>query len=43
MEKMSQVQKELQDALATKEGEVKTADEKAYAEGMADVTADYEK
>lgn len=42
-EKMSQAQKELQDALATKEAEVKAANEKAYAEGVADVTANYEK
>ncbi|XP_028084311.1 flocculation protein FLO11-like [Camellia sinensis] len=42
-EKMSQVQKELQDALAIKEAEVKAADEKGYNEGVADVTADYEK
>ncbi|XP_028052732.1 unconventional myosin-XVIIIa-like [Camellia sinensis] len=42
-EKMSQAQKELQDALATKEAEVKAADEKGYNEGVADVMADYEK
>ena len=42
-DKMAEAQKELQDALATKEAEVKAADEKAYAEGVADVTADYEK
>ncbi|XP_028102844.1 plectin-like [Camellia sinensis] len=42
-EKMSQAQKELQDALATKEAEVKAADEKGYNEGVADVAADYEK
>ncbi|XP_028116642.1 KNR4/SMI1 homolog [Camellia sinensis] len=42
-EKMTQAQKELQDALATKAAEVKAADEKPYAEGVADVTTDYEK
>ncbi|XP_028091964.1 nucleolin 1-like [Camellia sinensis] len=42
-EKMAQAQKELQDALATKEAKVKAADEKGYNEGVADVTADYEK
>ncbi|XP_028081305.1 uncharacterized protein LOC114282759 [Camellia sinensis] len=36
-----QAQKELQQALATKEAEVKEADEKAYAQGMADVAEDY--
>ncbi|XP_028062968.1 uncharacterized protein LOC114266278 [Camellia sinensis] len=42
-EKTVEAQKELQDALATKAVEVKVADEKAYAEGVADVMADYEK
>ncbi|CAL5326806.1 unnamed protein product [Camellia sinensis] len=36
-----QAQKELQQALATKEAEVKEADEKAYAQGMADVAEEY--
>ncbi|KAF5933810.1 hypothetical protein HYC85_029981 [Camellia sinensis] len=36
-----QAEKELQQALATKEAEVKEADEKAYAQGMADVAEDY--
>ncbi|XP_028076465.1 radixin-like [Camellia sinensis] len=39
--KKAQAEKELQQALATKEAEVKEADEKAYAQGMADVTEDY--
>ncbi|XP_028126575.1 myosin-7-like [Camellia sinensis] len=42
-DKMAEAQKELQDALVTKEAEVKAADEKGYNEGVADVTADYEK
>ncbi|CAL5348268.1 unnamed protein product [Camellia sinensis] len=42
-EKMTQAQKELQEALATKEAEVKAADKKGYNEGVADVTTDYEK
>ncbi|XP_028081875.1 dynactin subunit 1-like [Camellia sinensis] len=42
-EKIAQAQKELQDALATKEAEVKAADEKGYNEEVTDVTADYEK
>ncbi|GMP42759.1 hypothetical protein CsSME_00012391 [Camellia sinensis var. sinensis] len=42
-EKMTQAQNELQEALATKEAEVKAADEKGYNEGVADVTTDYEK
>ncbi|XP_028104287.1 uncharacterized protein LOC114303343 [Camellia sinensis] len=42
-EKTAQAQKELQDDLATKEAEVKAADEKGYNEEVADVTADYEK
>ncbi|XP_028053919.1 uncharacterized protein LOC114258210 [Camellia sinensis] len=41
-EMMEQAQKELQEALATKEAEIKDADEKAYAQGMADVTEAYE-
>ncbi|XP_028064596.1 axoneme-associated protein mst101(1)-like [Camellia sinensis] len=41
--KMVEAQKELQDALATKEAEIKAADEKAYAEGAADVNKDYKK
>ncbi|XP_028078571.1 uncharacterized abhydrolase domain-containing protein DDB_G0269086-like [Camellia sinensis] len=36
-----QAQKELQQALATKEAEVREADEKAYAQGMADVAEEY--
>ncbi|CAL5423522.1 unnamed protein product [Camellia sinensis] len=39
--KKAQAEKELQQALATKEAEVKEADEKAYAQGMADVAEDY--
>ena len=39
---MVQAEKELQEALATKEAEIKDADEKAYAQGMADVTDTYE-
>ncbi|XP_028125427.1 C-type lectin domain-containing protein 180-like [Camellia sinensis] len=42
-DKMAAAQRELQDALATKEAEVKAVDEKGYNEGVADVTADYEK
>ncbi|XP_028100848.1 uncharacterized protein LOC114300161 [Camellia sinensis] len=41
--KMIEAQKELQDALATKVAEIKAADEKAYAEGAADVKEDYKK
>ena len=37
----AQAEKELQQALATKEAEIKEADEKAYAQGMADVAEDY--
>ncbi|XP_028098904.1 uncharacterized abhydrolase domain-containing protein DDB_G0269086-like [Camellia sinensis] len=37
----AQAEKELQEALATKEAEIKKADEKAYAQGMANVTEDY--
>ncbi|XP_028111763.1 uncharacterized abhydrolase domain-containing protein DDB_G0269086-like [Camellia sinensis] len=36
-EKATQAEKELQEALATKKAETKEADEKAYAQGMADV------
>ena len=39
---MGQAQKELQQALAMKKFEIKDADEKAYAQGMADVTEAYE-
>ncbi|XP_028076669.1 uncharacterized protein LOC114278747 [Camellia sinensis] len=42
-EKMAEAQKELQDALATKEAEIKATDEKAYAEGMVDIKEDYRK
>ncbi|XP_028115146.1 uncharacterized protein LOC114313036 [Camellia sinensis] len=42
-DKVAQAQKELQDALATKETEIKDADEKAYAQGIDDVTEAYEK
>ncbi|XP_028080472.1 autophagy-related protein 11-like [Camellia sinensis] len=42
-EKTAQAQKELQEALATKDAELKAADEKGYKEGVANVTADYEK
>ncbi|XP_028126570.1 microtubule-associated protein futsch-like [Camellia sinensis] len=41
--KMAEAQKELQHALATKEAEIKAADERAYAEGAADVKEDYKK
>ncbi|XP_028118414.1 uncharacterized protein LOC114315986 [Camellia sinensis] len=41
-EKTAQAEKELQEALATKEAEIKDADEKAYAQGMVDVTEAYE-
>ncbi|XP_028090586.1 uncharacterized protein LOC114290810 [Camellia sinensis] len=41
-EKMVQVEKELQEALAIKEAETKDADEKAYAQGMTDVIDAYE-
>ncbi|XP_028115874.1 uncharacterized abhydrolase domain-containing protein DDB_G0269086-like [Camellia sinensis] len=40
-EKKAQAEKELQDALSTKDAEIKAADEKAYAQGMADVTEEY--
>ncbi|XP_028067631.1 uncharacterized protein LOC114270365 [Camellia sinensis] len=39
--KMVQAEKELQEALATKNAEIKEVDEKAYAQGMADVTEEY--
>ncbi|XP_028081108.1 PAXIP1-associated glutamate-rich protein 1-like [Camellia sinensis] len=39
--KKAQAEKELQQALANKEAEVKEADEKAYAQGMADVAEHY--
>ena len=42
-EKMAQAEKELQEALATKEAEIKDADEKAYSQGMVDVTEANEK
>ncbi|XP_028112994.1 uncharacterized protein LOC114311132 [Camellia sinensis] len=42
-EKMTQAEKELQEALATKEAEMKDAEEKAYSQGMTDVTEAYEK
>ncbi|XP_028113937.1 uncharacterized protein LOC114311974 [Camellia sinensis] len=41
-ERMVQAEKELQEALATKDAEIKEADEKAYTPGMADVTEAYE-
>lgn len=41
-EKMAQAEKELQEALAIKDAEIKEADEKAYTQGMADVTEAYE-
>ncbi|XP_028061893.1 nucleolar protein dao-5-like [Camellia sinensis] len=41
--KMVEAQKELQDALATKEAEIKLADEKAYAEGATDIKEDCKK
>ncbi|XP_028123102.1 methyl-CpG-binding domain-containing protein 10-like [Camellia sinensis] len=37
----AQAEKELQKALATKKAEIKEADEKAYAQGMADITEEY--
>ncbi|XP_028077495.1 radixin-like [Camellia sinensis] len=40
-DRKAQVEKELQEALATKDVEIKEADEKAYAQGMADVTEEY--
>ena len=39
---MAQAEKELQEALATKEAEIKDADEKAYAQGMTDIMEAYE-
>ncbi|XP_028124005.1 histone H1.10-like [Camellia sinensis] len=40
-DKATQAEKELQEALATKKAEIKEADEKAYAQGMANVTEEY--
>ncbi|XP_028066178.1 uncharacterized abhydrolase domain-containing protein DDB_G0269086-like [Camellia sinensis] len=40
-DKKAQAEKELQDALSTKNAEIKAVDEKAYAQGMADVTEEY--
>ncbi|GMP33336.1 hypothetical protein CsSME_00006704 [Camellia sinensis var. sinensis] len=40
-DKKAQAEKELQDALSTKDAEIKAADEKAYTQGMADVTEEY--
>ncbi|XP_028061083.1 uncharacterized protein LOC114264599 [Camellia sinensis] len=40
-DKKAQAEKELQVALSTKDAEIKAADEKAYAQGMADVTKEY--
>ncbi|XP_028093576.1 radixin-like [Camellia sinensis] len=40
-DRKAQAKKELQEALATKDVEIKEADEKAYAQGMADVTEEY--
>ena len=37
----AQAEKELQEALATKKAEIEEADDKAYAQGMADVAEDY--
>ncbi|XP_028126000.1 uncharacterized protein LOC114322784 [Camellia sinensis] len=42
-EKTAEAQAELQVALTTKDVEIKAADEKAYAEGAADVNEDYKK
>ncbi|XP_028122969.1 uncharacterized protein LOC114320075 [Camellia sinensis] len=42
-EKMAAAQKELQDALVTKEAKIQAIDEKAYVEGAADVKEDYKK
>ncbi|XP_028076692.1 uncharacterized protein LOC114278761 [Camellia sinensis] len=39
--KKAQVEKELEQALATKNAEITEADEKAYAQGMADVVEGY--
>ncbi|XP_028053432.1 uncharacterized protein LOC114257827 [Camellia sinensis] len=41
--KIAEAQAELIATLATKEAEIKAADEKAYAEGAADVREDYKK
>ncbi|XP_028081690.1 uncharacterized protein LOC114283055 isoform X2 [Camellia sinensis] len=38
---MAQAEKELQKALATKKAKIKEVDEKAYAQGVADVTEEY--
>ncbi|XP_028093993.1 actin cytoskeleton-regulatory complex protein PAN1-like [Camellia sinensis] len=40
-DKKAQAEKELQDALSTKDAKIKAADEKAYAQGIADVTEEY--
>ncbi|XP_028110654.1 methyl-CpG-binding domain-containing protein 10-like [Camellia sinensis] len=40
-DKKAQAEKEPQDALSTKDVEIKAADEKAYAQGMANVTEEY--
>ncbi|XP_028117757.1 methyl-CpG-binding domain-containing protein 10-like [Camellia sinensis] len=40
-DRKAQAEKELQEALATKDAETKEADEKAYAQGMANVTEEY--
>ncbi|XP_028073784.1 methyl-CpG-binding domain-containing protein 10-like [Camellia sinensis] len=39
--KKAQAEKELQQALVTKDAEIKETDEKAYAQGMADITEEY--
>ncbi|XP_028110927.1 methyl-CpG-binding domain-containing protein 10-like [Camellia sinensis] len=39
--KKAQAEKELEQALATKNAEITEADEKAYAQGMTDVTEEY--
>ncbi|XP_028080063.1 uncharacterized protein LOC114281711 [Camellia sinensis] len=41
--KTAEAQKELQDAFATNDAELKAANQKGYNEGVADVTVDYEK
>ncbi|XP_028109552.1 uncharacterized abhydrolase domain-containing protein DDB_G0269086-like [Camellia sinensis] len=40
-DRKAQAEKELQEALTTKDVEIKEADEKAYAQGMANVTEEY--
>ncbi|XP_028071945.1 uncharacterized protein LOC114274256 [Camellia sinensis] len=40
-DRKAQAEKELQEALATKDVEIKEANEKAYAQGMADVIEEY--